>query len=109
MRLPGLYCGFPRITGQGPVPYPVARLPQAWSSGAVFMLVQASLGVRIDDRRKEVHIERPLLPIGIESLKIRDLPVGDARIDLEFHRIGEEVGGVPAKHATGGVRELAHL
>jgi glycogen debranching enzyme len=109
MRLPELYCGFPRITGQGPVPYPVARLPQAWSSGAVFMLVQASLGVRIDDRRKEVHIERPLLPIGIESLKIRDLPVGDARIDLEFHRIGEEVGGVPAKHATGGVRELAHL
>jgi glycogen debranching enzyme len=109
MRLPELYCGFPRITGQGPVPYPVACLPQAWSSGSVFMLLQASLGVRIDGWRKEVHIERPLLPIGIESLSIRDLPVGDVCIDLEFHRIGEEVVAVPAKHVDGGVRVLAHL
>jgi glycogen debranching enzyme len=109
LRLPELFCGFPRIAGQGPVPYPVACLPQAWSSGSVFMLLQASLGVRIDGRRKEVHIERPLLPIGIESLSIRDLPVGDVRIDLEFHRIGEEVVAVPTKHVDGGVRVLAHL
>lgn len=109
MRLPELYCGFPRITGQAPAPYPVACLPQAWSSGAVFMLLQACLGVRIDGRRKEVHIERPLLPIDVESLSIRDLPVGDARIDLEFHRIGEEVVAVPVKHVEGGVRVLAHL
>jgi glycogen debranching enzyme len=104
------YCDSQReLAGQGPVPYPVACLPQAWSSGSVFMLLQASLGVRIDGRRKEVHIERPLLPIGIESLSIRDLPVGDVRIDLEFHRIGEEVVAVPAKHVDGGVRVLAHL
>jgi glycogen debranching enzyme len=109
MRLPELYCGFPRIAGQGPVPYPVACLPQAWSSGSVFMLLQASLGVRIDGRRKEVHIERPQLPIDIESLSIRDLPVSDACIDLEFHRIGKEVVAVPTRHVDGGVRVLAHL
>ena len=109
MRLPELYCGFPRITGQGPVPYPVACLPQAWSSGSVFMLLHACLGVRIDGWRKEVHIERPLLPNGIESLSIRDLPVGDVCIDLEFHRIGKEVVAVPAKHVDGDVRVLAHL
>ena len=109
MRLPELYCGFPRIIGQGPVPYPVACLPQAWSSGCVFMLLQASLGVRIEGLSKEVHIERPLLPIGVESLSIRDLPVGDVRIDLEFHRIGDEVVVMPARHADGGVRVLAHL
>ena len=109
MRLPELYCGFPRITGQGPVPYPVACLPQAWSSGSVFMLLHACLGVRIDGWRKEVHIERPLLPIGIESLSIRDLPVGDVCIDLEFHRIGKEVVAVPAKHVDGDVRVLVHL
>jgi glycogen debranching enzyme len=109
MRLPELYCGFPRIPGQGPAPYPVACLPQAWSSGSVFMLLQASLGISIDGRRKEVHIDRPTLPIGIESLSLRDLPVSDARIDLEFHRIGEEVVVVPAKHIEGGVRVLAHL
>jgi glycogen debranching enzyme len=109
MRLPELYCGFPRIPGQGPAPYPVACLPQAWSSGSVFMLLQAALGIRIDGRRKEVHIERPLLPDGIESLSIRALPVSDVRIDLEFHRIGNEVVAVPAKHSEVGVRVLAHL
>jgi len=109
MRLPELYCGFPRITGQGPAPYPVACLPQAWSCGAVFMLLQACLGVRIDGRRKEVHIERPMLPSGVESLSIRHLPVGEARIDLEFHRVGEEIAVVPAGHSAMGVRVLAHL
>lgn len=109
MRLPELYCGFPRTPGQGPAPYPVACLPQAWASGAVFMLLHSCLGIRIDGRRNEVHIERPLLPSGIESLSIRDLPVGDACIDLEFRRIGDEVVVVPAKHVEGGVRVLAHL
>jgi len=35
--------------------------------------------------------------------------VGNARIDLKFHRIGEEVVTVPGKHVEGGVRVLAHL
>ena len=109
MRLPELYCGFPRTPSQGPTPYPVACLPQAWSSGAVFMLLHSCLGIRIDGRRKEVHIERPLLPNGTDSLSIRELPVGDACIDLEFRRIGEEIAVVPAKHLEGGVRVLAHL
>ncbi len=46
MRLPELYCGFPRVAGQGPAPYPVACMPQAWSSGSVFLLLQACLGIR---------------------------------------------------------------
>ena len=109
MRLPELYCGFPRIPGQGPAPYPVACLPQAWSSGTVFLLLQASLGIRIDGRRNEVHIRRPMLPSDIESLCIRDLPFDHARIDLEFRRIGAEVVVVPGKHVESGVRVLAHL
>lgn len=109
MRLPELYCGFPRIPGQGPAPYPVACLPQAWSSGAVFLLLQASLGIRIDGRSNEVHIERPMLPQDIESLTVRDLPVNGATIDLEFHRIDQEVVVVPTRHVESGVRVLAHL
>ncbi len=109
MRLPELYCGFARLAGQGPAPYPVACLPQAWSSGSVFMLLQAILGLRIDGCRKEVHIKRPVLPNDIESLSIRDLPVGDACIDLKFQRIGDQVVAVPARHIEGGVRLLAHL
>jgi hypothetical protein len=73
------------------------------------MLLQACLGVRIEGGSREVHIERPLLPIGIESLSIRHLAVGGACIDLEFHRLGEEVVAIPTKHSEVGVRVLAHL
>lgn len=109
MRLPELYCGFPSISGQGPAPYPVACLPQAWASGAVFLLLQASLGIRIDGRRNEVHVAQSMLPIGVESLSIRDLVVSGAHINLEFHRLGEGVVAVPAKHVESGVRIFAHL
>jgi glycogen debranching enzyme len=109
MRLPELYCGFSREAAQGPVPYPVACLPQAWASGSLFMLLQATLGIRIDGAAKEVHIQRPVLPQGIESLHVCGLPVGDASIDIEFHRIGGEVGTVPSRHTEGGVNVLAHL
>jgi glycogen debranching enzyme len=107
MRLPELYCGFERVPGQCPVAYPVACLPQAWASGAVFMLLQSALGIQIDGRSKEVHIERPVLPIGIESLAITDLKIGESSIDLEFHRLGTEVVVVPSKRAD--IKVMAHL
>jgi glycogen debranching enzyme len=109
MRLPELFCGFPRVAGQGPAPYPVACLPQAWSSAAVFLLLQACLGIQVDGERREVHVTRPILPIGVESLAIRSLPLTGATIDLDFHRIGEEVVVVPSRHLDSGVRVLAHL
>jgi glycogen debranching enzyme len=109
MRLPELYCGFARDGTQGPVPYPVGCLPQAWSSGAIFMLLQATPGIRIDGAAKEVHIQRPLVPDGIESLRVCELPVGDVHIDIEFHRLGNEVGVVPFRHTEKGIKVLAHL
>jgi glycogen debranching enzyme len=109
MRLPELFCGFCRVPGQGPTPYPVACLPQAWSSGCVFMLLQSLLGIRVDGALREVHIERPFLPFGVDSLAVRDLQVADVEIDLEFHRIGDQVVVVPAKHVPAGVRVQAHL
>ena len=107
LRLPELYCGFERISGQGPTPYPVACLPQAWACGAVFMLLQSILGIQINGRRREIHIERPALPNGIESLSIGTLQVADACMDLEFHRIGAEVVAVPTK--TDGVKIMLQL
>jgi glycogen debranching enzyme len=109
MRLPELYCGFPRVPGQGPAPYPVACLPQAWSSGSVFLLLQACLGIAVDGERQEVHVTRPMLPIDVESLTIRGLSVRGAALDLNFQRIGEEVVVVPSGHLDGGVQVLSHL
>jgi len=109
MRLPELYCGFARETAQAPVPYPVACLPQAWASGSVFMLLQSALGIRIDGAAREVHIQHPILPEGIESLRVRGLPIGDTHIDLEFHQLGDKVGTLPSGHTEGGISVLAHL
>ena len=44
-RMPELFCGFAREPGEGPTPYPVACAPQAWAAGAVFLLLQACLGL----------------------------------------------------------------
>ncbi|MBS0419428.1 MAG: amylo-alpha-1,6-glucosidase [Proteobacteria bacterium] len=109
MRLPELYCGFERVAGQGPVPYPVACLPQAWACGSVFMLLQALLGLQISGRRAEVHIHRPELPVGIESITLAGLAVGEERINLEFQRIGGGIVVIPTQHTNTKVRVLAHL
>jgi glycogen debranching enzyme len=92
MRLPELFCGFTRLPGEAPVAYPVACLPQAWSAGSVFMLMQACLGITIDGWRSEISVNRPRLPIGIDNLVIRHLGVGGAKVDIIFERIGERVG-----------------
>jgi len=91
MRLPELFCGFTRSSGEAPVAYPVACLPQAWSSGSVFMLMQACLGLEIDGFAGEIHVNRPRLPIGIDQLTIRRLGVGAAAVDLSFQRVGDRV------------------
>jgi hypothetical protein len=50
-----------------------------------------------------------MLPIGIESLSIHDLSVGEALINMEFHRVAGEVVVAPLKHTEHGVRVLTHL
>lgn len=86
MRLPELFCGFPRTRGEAPTAYPVACLPQAWATGAPFMLLEACLGISIDAARGEVRIDRPALPNGVDHLDINDLRVGTASISLTFTR-----------------------
>jgi glycogen debranching enzyme len=91
MRLPELYCGFQRRTGEPPVGYPVACLPQAWSSGAVFMLLGACLGLTIDGCNGVIHVDRPELPVELDRLVVGRLPVGTAAVDLVFERVGDRV------------------
>ncbi len=106
MRLPELFCGFARAHGATPVSYPVACLPQAWAAGSGFMLLQACLGVQVDGWRKEVHVERPHLPIGIDQVALRHLTVGPHCVDVVFKRLngrvvafveGEDADSVPLR------------
>ena len=109
MRLPELFCGFARIPGQGPTAYPVACVPQAWSCGSVFMLLQACLGLEIDGARREIRIEKPLLPIGIEAIHLSEVAVGEIYIDLNFERVQQQVIVAPTGDARSGVQVYVHL
>ena len=91
MRLPELFCGFARAPGEAPVAYPVACLPQAWSAGAVFMLMQACLGVEVDGWRGEIQVTDPQLPLGIDNVVLRGILVGQHRVDVQFQRFGRRV------------------
>jgi glycogen debranching enzyme len=85
-RLPELFCGVDRRPGQGPTLYPVACSPQAWAAGAVFMVLQACLGITIDAKDRRVIFDRPYLPQGIPQLSIRDLRIEDCRVSLFMER-----------------------
>lgn len=103
MRLPELFCGFTRSSGETPVPYPVACLPQAWSAGAGFMLVQSCLGLSVDGAHRRVIVNRPMLPIGIDGLTVRNLPVAGAHVDVLFQRLGQHVVCHLGERNEGGV------
>jgi glycogen debranching enzyme len=91
-RLPELFCGFARRTGSGPTLYPVACSPQAWAAAAVFLLVQSSLGLSVRGGEPQVHFSFPLLPPFLREVRILNLKVGEAAIDLLLQRHGHDVG-----------------
>jgi glycogen debranching enzyme len=91
-RLPELFCGFPLMRNQGPTSYPVACAPQAWAAGALPACLAACLGVGFDPARRAVTFTNPVLPDFIQWLKLRNIPLGDATIDIVLHRA--EAGAV---------------
>jgi glycogen debranching enzyme len=91
-RMPELFCGFRSRPHEGPTLYPVACAPQAWSAGAVFLLLQACLGLEVDALRGQVVFDRPILPPGLDQLTIRELVVGQARVDLVIERQTHDAG-----------------
>jgi glycogen debranching enzyme len=91
-RMPELYCGFGRMPGQGPTLYPVACTPQSWAAGAVFLLLQACLGLTIDGPGARLRFRHPRLPAALEAVRITGLRVGAAEVDLALQRHPEGVG-----------------
>ena len=91
-RMPELFCGFGQETGEGPVLYPVACSPQAWSAASVFLLFQASLGLTIDGVRRRISFIRPSLPDFLSEVKILNLRVANAEVDLLLTRHANDVG-----------------
>jgi glycogen debranching enzyme len=105
-RLPELFCGFPRRAGESPTLYPVACAPQAWAAGAVFLLLEACLGLSISTPERTVVFSKPILPPFLPRVSIRDLRVGDARVDLLLTRHDEGDGGVNVLRRDGALEVL---
>lgn len=92
-RLPELFCGFERRKGEGPTAYPVACSPQAWSVGAVYMLLEACLHMEIDAIQKKIVFKNPTLPAFLEHIVIDDLKLGDGEhTSFEIHRYRGHTG-----------------
>jgi len=87
-RLPELFCGVQRREFDEPVHYPVSCSPQAWASGAMFLILTSVLGIRPSAHRKELNILNPMLPEWLDVLRIRNLRVGKSRVGLDFTRQG---------------------
>jgi glycogen debranching enzyme len=90
--MPELFCGFEKRPDEGPTLYPVACSPQAWAAASVFYLLQACLGLCFDPTRPEVRFRHPQLPEFLETAEIRDLAIGNTRMDLLLQRYPNNVG-----------------
>jgi glycogen debranching enzyme len=102
-RLPELFCGFPRRPGESPTLYPVACAPQSWASAAIFLLLEACLGLSVSAPEQTLVFSKPILPAFLPKVSIRDLKVGDARVDLLLTRHDEGDVGVNVLRRVGAL------
>ncbi len=83
-RLPELFGGHPR-NAEHPFPgiYPNSNSPQAWSSSAVFSLLQALLGLYPYAPLKMLILD-PHLPSWLPEITLRGLRIGQAQVTIRF-------------------------
>ncbi|MFZ0807545.1 MAG: amylo-alpha-1,6-glucosidase [Candidatus Sulfotelmatobacter sp.] len=91
-RLPELFCGFHRRTeSEGPTLYPVACSPQAWSSAAAYLLLQACLGIELNSAHGSVSFSSPYLPERLSEIRFSNLRLGASSIDIALHRDQDKI------------------
>jgi glycogen debranching enzyme len=106
-RLPELFCGMRKQRDKGPILYPVACSPQAWAAAAPFGMLQACIGLEIDATQRVARLRYPRLPPGMDTLRIREMPIGDARVDLLLRRHGDDVSvNIQRRHGEAEVLTL---
>jgi glycogen debranching enzyme len=85
-RLPELFTGHARSSDQVfPALYPQANSPQAWSASALWLTLQALLGLYPYAPLRMLLVD-PHLPDWLPALTLRQLTVGEARVDIRFVR-----------------------
>jgi len=102
-RLPELFCGFPRRPGEAPTLYPVACAPQSWASAALFLLLEACLGLSVSAPKQSLTFSKPILPRFLKQVTIRGLKVAEGRADLLLTRHDEGDVGVNVLRREGAL------
>ena len=87
-RLPEVFGGHAR-DARHPHPglYPGACSPQAWSAGAVVLLVNTFLGLMPFAAKRALVVD-PALPSWLPEMTVRNIRVGSARVALRARRCG---------------------
>lgn len=86
--------------------YPGANSPQAWSAGAIVLMVQTMLGVLAFAPAELLALVRPRLPRWIDWIELRRLRVGSAVVSLRFERGADGHAKVTVLEKKGKLRVL---
>jgi glycogen debranching enzyme len=82
-RLPELFAGYSTVEAPIPVEYPTANRPQAWASGAVFMLLGSMIGLDVTTWLLD---RAAYLPAGIRRLRLDGVLAGRRPVTVELVR-----------------------
>jgi glycogen debranching enzyme len=85
-RLPEFFAGSPRAPGSAPPHCPRADPLQAWSAGALPLMLTALLGLEPEGFSGRLRVVRPVLPAGVDRLELRGVRIGQGTVDLRFER-----------------------
>lgn len=93
-RLPELFAGFDRADIDFPVPFPSACVPSAWASASVLLGLRTVLRFDPWVPAGVVHVA-PVLPEGIGTLRVDDIPLLGGRLSVVVEGDAVTVEGVP--------------
>jgi glycogen debranching enzyme len=91
LRLPELFCGFSSTHFGKPVEYPVSCVPQAWSAGSIFGMLQGCLGFNPDAAHNQLVLLHPTLPDFLTRLEVDNISVGNSTVSIELKRRNGQV------------------
>ena len=90
-RIPELYCGFRRRPGPRADALSGRVLAAGVGSGAPFLMLQAMLGLEFDHEGRRIVLVDPYLPASAGTIIVRNLALGDAKIDFAVWQDGDGV------------------
>jgi glycogen debranching enzyme len=85
-RLPELFCGFRKRGLEPPIPYEVACKPQAWSAGALFLVLRSMLGLERKLEQRAITLKNPMLLGKVRHLMVSGIEVGGKSASISFRR-----------------------